>query len=149
MNIRLMNGTGYGHEVFYTKNIESLQIKFVGNVPICDFAILTVNNNGKRGVYRVINDIVTIDKEFLNIGQLLLTIDYYVGKQKVNTIQITPITIKLVEGEYEIIPELIELRQKMEELRESNNNLSAKYEKLCDLINALYNIDVRGIMDNE
>ena len=149
MDVKVINGTGYGKEIYWTKNLNQVTLNFIGKIPPCDYTILTAINNGKKGVYLVENNQVTIGGELLNLGQLLLTIDYYVANNKIGSCQVVPIKIKLVEGEYELIPEITELRQEMEQLRESNNQLQQAYNKVCELINALYEINIKEIIGNE
>ena len=149
MDINIVNSVGYGQDILWVKNLTKIDFKFNGNMPICDYAIVTAINNGKKGIFLMDNGIVTIEQELLNIGQLLLTIDYYVGTNKIGTCQCEPITIRLEYGQYELVPEIANLRQEIADLRESNNQLQQSYNKVCDLIKALYDIDIKEVGNNE
>lgn len=87
--------------------------------------------NGVRRTYKIVDKNLLIPPSDLDSGELLITIQQINNGKALNTWYCEKIMLRQASGRYEAIPEVLELRKEIEEIRKVLDETKEYYKGIC------------------
>ena len=138
MQINLHKGRGIvcEKEVQTISLNEPFTVDIKSETPYSDlYAICIIA--GKKYPFKIVDGVLSIDPKYLRSGEMLMTISQVKDGKTLNTWICERITFKEVEGRYEPIPEVLELRKEIAEVRAMLEETKEYYRGICEGYNII------------
>lgn len=106
-------------------------------VSVCEF-----KNKNRTATAKIFGKSIVVPKEVIDVGELELNINNYIGDQLVSKVRCETLSIVATKIGLETIPEVEEIRKKYDDLTERFNNLFGSFKKVVKILNTLNNIEI-------
>lgn len=112
-------------------------------VSVCEF-----RNRDKTATVKIEGKSIVVPKHLIDIGELELNINNYIGQQLISKVRVETLTIIATKNGLETLPEVEEIRKKYDDLQVKFDNLVGSFKKVVKILNTLNNIEIVVNEDN-
>ena len=93
--------------------------------------------NGVRNTFAIKEGVLSIEPKYLSSGELRIIFQQIKAGNKLNEWICESVTLREAEGEYEIIPEISEIRKEMEIMRKEVTQAMEYFKGICEGYNII------------
>lgn len=121
---------------FILADNEKLEIEITNLIPKGIDCYLTIFNGKQKKKFKY-KGCFEMPEELIFVGELLIQIDFLKASEIYEQFSVEPLLIKQIDSEYELIPQIAELKSDIQELREKVEKLTKLTEELTDTLMSL------------
>lgn len=138
MKIKLMKGRAIvsDREIQTIAHNEPFTVDIESETPYSDlYAVCIIG--GKKHPFKIKDGKLIIESKYLRSGEMLMTISQVKDGKTLNSWICERITFKEIEGSYEPIPEIVELRKDIADIRALLEETKEFYRGICEGYNII------------